>query len=57
MNRLSYYKVNLGKIVGAGHRNIDTYYFVLLNPRTPHKLISKSMRIDEDNHDEVQGEV
>ena len=49
MNRISYYNLRLSKIVGVGHRNIDTYYFVLSSDKTPHKLISKSMRIDEDN--------
>lgn len=46
------YSVRLSKIVSGGLRNIDSYYLVL---RDVHNLkcISKAMRNDEDNQDEI----
>lgn len=55
MNRVSSYNIKLCKVVSGGHRNIDSYYLVIRNDRQPIKLISKAMRIDEDNEDYVSG--
>jgi len=57
MNRNSTYHVRLGKVVASGHRNIDAYYIVLRDNKQPTQYISKTMRIDEDNSDELRGEL
>lgn len=57
MNRNSVYEVRLGKVICGGNRNINSYYLLLRNDKLPAKLISKAMRIDEDNQDELCSEV
>jgi hypothetical protein len=57
MNRVSTYQIKLAKIVCGGHRNIDSYYVVLRDEKQHMKYISRAMRNDEDNEDEVTGEV
>jgi hypothetical protein len=46
------YSVRLSKIVSGGLRNIDSYYLLLRDAHNL-KFISKSMRNDEDNQDEL----
>lgn len=53
MNRNSVYEIKLGKLICGGNRNINSYYVLLRNDKLPVKLISKAMRIDEDNQDEL----
>lgn len=46
------YSVRLSKIVSGGVRNIDSYYVVLRDAQNQ-KCISKAMRNDEENYDEL----
>lgn len=57
MSRATTYQVKLGKIVVGGVRNIDSYYVVLRSDKLQAKYISRAMRIDEDNEDEITPEV
>jgi len=57
MNRNSIYHVRLGKVIESGYRNIDTYYIVIRDNKQATQYISKTMRIDEDNSDELRREV
>lgn len=57
MNRTSTFEVRLSKVVCGGNRNINAYYIVLKADKPAAKLISRAMRIDEDNEDELGGEV
>jgi hypothetical protein len=50
------YKVKLGKAVCGGPPNLDSYYVVLANADRSLKWISRTMRSDEDNDDELTGE-
>lgn len=57
MNRISVYQYRFSKIVSVGQRNIDAYYIVLKAEKTPIKLISKAMRIEEGIQDSLTSEV
>jgi hypothetical protein len=49
MNRVSIYRVRLGKIVSGGQRNICAYYLIFKAEKSLTKMISRAMRSDEEN--------
>ena len=47
MSKVSAYHIKLAKILSTGHKNIDAFYLLLKSDRSPYKIVSKPMRIDE----------